>query len=191
MQCLLDKNRIQTRISEMAQEIDAYYQKQSWYRYTNEPVVVIGILTGSVFFMTDLLRQLHIRVKMDFMRTSTYPGRATTPQNEARLIQGPVTHLHDAHVLLIDDILDTGITLQKAYQYIADHYIETIKTAVLLRKPGKAPEHIKADFVGFDIPDEWVIGYGLDYNGLCRHWPDISIWSEHEHTTSKRQVKTS
>lgn len=190
MKTLIDKNHIQNRISEMALEIDKYYKKQEWYQKSQEPVIVIGVLTGAVFFMADLVRELSIRMKLDFIRVSTYPGKATIAQ-KPEIITEPTVSLHNARILIIDDILDTGKTLGIVKPYLAwpSSNIENIKTTVLLRKPGKAPDDIKADFVGFDIPDEFVVGMGLDYDGKYREMPYVAIWrKEDEHERSKSEV---
>ena len=180
MKTLISENRLQTRISEMALEIDEYYLKQEWYKNSKEPVVVIGILTGAIFFMADLVRKLSIRTELDFIRVSTYPGKATSAR-KPEIISWPRRDLHDdAHVLLLDDILDTGKTLE----FIEDHMLfecpQSMKTAVLLRKPGKVKNIETVNFVGFDIPDEFVVGYGLDYNGRHREMPYVAVWSENE-----------
>jgi len=167
MKTLINKDRIQTRISEMAEEIDGYYYGQDWYRHTNEPVIVIGILSGAIFFMADLVRQLSIRTKLDFIRASSYPGE-TIIAKELKITDAPILPLRDAHVLLIDDIFDTGNTLRATKELLTWSSSKDIKTTVLLRKPDKAPSDITIDFVGFDIPDKFVIGYGLDYDGEYR-----------------------
>lgn len=189
MQILIDDERIQTRIGDMAWSIDRYYRNQCWYRETQEPVIVIGVLTGAMFFMADLVRELSIRTELDFIRTSTYPGKATIAQKSPKIIAEPTKPLHDAHILIIDDILDTGKTLRLIKQYLSWPYPEDIRTAVLLRKPGKAPPNVTADFVGFDIPDEFVVGYGLDYNGRHREKPYVAVWSEDESKASKSEIR--
>ena len=177
MKTLIDKNRIQTRISEMALEIDEYYKKQDWYRETQEPVIVIGVLTGAMFFMVDLVRKLSIRTKLDFIRVSTYPGKTTIAQ-EPKIITPPTISLRNTHILLVDDILDTGKTIDVVTEQLAWPGPESIQTAVLLRKPGKACADITAGFVGFDVTDEWIIGMGLDYNNRYRELPYVAVWSE-------------
>lgn len=193
---LIDRDRIQARITEMATEIDFYYYQQDWYRHSQEPVVVIGVLTGAMFFMTDLIRKLSIRTELDFIRVSTYPGKSTTAQ-EPKIIT-PSTNLpHGAHVLLVDDILDTGKTIKTIRKYFWRNWIfpEDMRMAVLLRKSRKAIIHtgryerdVMADFVGFDIPDKFVIGMGLDYNSRYRELPYVAVWSENEFGTSKEEI---
>lgn len=194
MRILIEENRLQARISEIALEIDEYYQRQDWYQRTQEPVIVIGVLTGALFFMADLVRQLSIRTELDFIRVSTYPGKTTVAQTP-QIIAQPVRSLHDKHILIVDDILDGGKTLRAVKEHLAWPFLnrpgfhpETIKTAVLLRKPEKAPADVTADFVGFDIPDEFVVGMGLDYNGRYREKPYVAVWSEDELRTSESKI---
>lgn len=161
MKTLINTDSLQARISEMAMEIDSYYKQQDWYHNTQKPVVVIGVLTGAMFFVADLVRKLSIRVELDFIKVSTYPGKTTTAQ-ESKIIIPPTRSLHNAHVLLVDDILDTGKTIKVVRKFLARWYPESMLTAVLLRKPGKASGNTMANFVGFNIEDEWVAGYGMD-----------------------------
>lgn len=182
------EDAIQARITEMASDIDFYYYQQDWYRHSQEPVVVIGVLTGAMFFMADLVRKLSIRTELDFIRVSTYPGKSIIAQ-EPKITLWPKRNLHDtAHVLLVDDILDTGKTLGLIEDDMLYECPRSMKTAVLLRKPGKAKNIETVDFVGFDIPDKFVIGYGLDYNGKYRELPYVAVWSEDEFGTSKEKM---
>ncbi len=176
MDILIDQNRLQTRISEMALEIDEYYLQQDWYQETQEPVVVIGVLTGALFFMADLVRQLSIRTELDFIKVSTYTGKSIAAR-KSEIILWPQRNIHDsAHVLLLDDILDTGQTLGLIEDHMLWECPQSMKTAVLLRKPGKAKKLETIDFVGFDIPDEWIAGYGMDdRNGLRREAPCVFV----------------
>lgn len=175
MRTLIDEKSLQARISEMALEIDEYYKNQEWYQKTQEPVVVIGVLTGAIFFMADLVRKLSIRVELDFIRVSTYPSKATT-YREPQIINLPTGSLYGTHILLVDDILDTGKTIPVISEHLSWSYPESIRTAVLLRKPKKALTNITADFVGFDIPDKWVAGYGMDnLDGVKREVPFIFV----------------
>lgn len=191
MKQIISQQFIQERIAEMASDIDAYYMKQDWYKRTDEPIIAIGVLSGSLFFMVDLLRQLSIRVKLDFVRMSTYPGKSIVAQ-KPKITSRPEMPLHDAHILIIDDILDTGKTLGVLKEELYWNYPKSIRTAVLLRKPGKTKKDIAADFIGFDIPDKFVVGMGMDYDGKYRGLPyiatlgtDFSLEKEDECRTSK------
>lgn len=175
MKKLIDEITLQNRISEMACEIDSYYLSQDFYRNTQEPVIIIGVLTGSIFFMADLVRKLSIKTKLDFIRTSVYPGKSTKPK-KPKIIWTPNTPLNDANILIVDDILDTGITFKLAKEQLNIDYPSHIKTATLLRKKGKSNSNINCDFVGFDIEDKFVVGYGLDYDGKYRELPYVAIW---------------
>ncbi len=179
MKILVGETELQARISQMASEIDEYYKSQKWYQESDKPVVVIGVLTGALFFMSDLVRKLTIRVELDFVRTSTYPGKSLISRQPEILIE-PSKKLLNEHVLILDDVLDNGKTLKLVHDTLRWGYPETMRTAVLLRKPGKAPENVKVDFVGFDIPDEFIVGYGLDYGGKYREMPYVAVWSEDE-----------
>ena len=171
MNILITKNEIQTRISEMASEIDAYYLSQEWYRHSQEPVIVIGVLTGAVFFMADLVRKLSIRTKIDFMKVESYEG---TSSHEPMILSEPRILLHDAHILLVDDILDKGKTLNEITKHLFRPWPENVRVAVLLRKKVDRAFDIRPKFVGFDVPDEFVVGYGLDYNDSYRQLPYIA-----------------
>ncbi len=174
MRTIIHKESIQYKIIEMANEIDNFYFERNGRKKLHEPIVVIGVLTGAIFFMADLVRHLSIPVEMDFIRISTYPGKATIAQTP-KIITPPTNIPHDANILLVDDILDTGKTLEVIKEHLSWFYPASIRIAVLLRKPNKSPNYIKADFVGFNIPDEFVVGMGLDYNGKYRERPDVSV----------------
>ncbi len=153
MKILVTEDNLQMKISQMASEIDAYYKDQEWYQNSDEPVVIICVLTGAIFFMVDLVRNLTIRMELDFVRTSTCSGKSISSR-EPNILVEPSRNIQNAHILILDDILDTGKTLKLINDIFLWKYPKTMRTAVLLRKPGKAPENVKADFIGFDIPDE-------------------------------------
>jgi hypoxanthine phosphoribosyltransferase len=142
-------------------------------------VIVVGVLNGVFFFMADLVKHLSIRVELDFIKVSTYPGESVAAQN-SKIITQLDRPLHGAHILLLDDILDSGKTIKLLKQHLGESHPESITTAVLLRKPGREPVDVTAEFVGFDIPNEFVVGYGLDYNGKYREMPSVAVWREDE-----------
>jgi len=192
MKILIDTDRIQTRIAEMAKEIDSYYQSQEWYKHTIQPVYLIGVMLGAIPFAKSLIEKLSIRTECHWIRVSSYCGQTKKTRSPKILVE-PDKHFRGDtkftnHILLVDDILETGETLKvlkNKYEWPGDD----IRTAVLLRKPGKALSDITADFVGFDIPDKFVVGYGLDYDGQYRDLPYVAVWSEDELRTSESKIK--
>jgi len=134
----------------------------------------VPILSGSIIFLADLIRHLPMKMKLSLITVSSYAG-ATTASDQPGLVMDLTTDVSGRHVLLIDDILDTGKTLRFVRDRLLSHSPASIRTAVLLRKPDKAPTDVSADFVGFEIADEFVVGYGLDYDGHYRNFPHIAV----------------
>jgi len=135
-------------------------------------IVLVPILTGSMVFVADLIRHLPQKLRIGVMSVSSYPGRSI--ESKGALIRGSLPDdLAGKHVLIVDDILDTGQTLLLVRQIVEEHRPAEVRTCVLLRKarPGAAAVHV--DYVGFDIPDAFVVGYGLDYNDYYRNLPDL------------------
>lgn len=163
---LLDEATILQRLNTLAAEITDDYRGLD--------LTVIALLNGSLIFGADLLRRIPLPLQIDGLGISSYEGTESTGQVKFR--QTPVAQLQGRHVLLIDDILDTGLTLST----VRDHLVETsgalsVKTCVLLQKDVPRAHWIEADYVGFDIPNEFVVGYGLDYNEKYRNLPYIGI----------------
>lgn len=167
MNVLIPADDIRRRIDSMAVDIAAAYSRQ-------EPVTIVGVLTGCLIFLSDLVRRLDLPLKIELVRASSYRGTATNPGMLQLQSTGPL-ELRDCHVLLIDDILDTGQTISKVVEYLRKLEPRSLKTAVLLRKIGRQQVPFEPDFCGFEIPDEFVIGYGLDYNDQYRHLPYIGV----------------
>lgn len=163
---LIGRERIAARVEELAREIAAAYPAGG------EGLVVVPVLAGSLVFAADLIRRLPGRTEVQILLASSYAG---TTGGEPRILHGPGACVAGRDVLVVDDILDSGRTLQAVAAELAGHGAASVRTCVLLRKPGKAPAGVKADFVGFDIEDAFVVGYGLDYNGYYRNWPDIAV----------------
>ena len=137
-------------------------------------IVIIPILTGSMVFVADLIRELPIKLRIQVVAISSYPGKSMESKGVAIKSALP-DDLTGAHVLLVDDILDSGHTLDIVSRLIKDLRPVSFHTCVLLRKPGKAKVPFTPDYVGFDIPDEFVVGYGLDYDGFYRNYPQIAV----------------
>ncbi len=166
---LIPRERIAERIREMAGEIARMYADDP-----EAGLTLVTILSGSLIFLADLIRQMPLRMKIGLVTVSSYRG-ATTESRGAMMLKDLNVEIAGRHVLVIDDILDTGGTLRMVRQRLEWFGPKSIRTCVLLRKPDKAPPDVTADFVGFDIEDVFVVGYGLDYNDLYRNLPDIGV----------------
>jgi hypoxanthine phosphoribosyltransferase len=165
---LFADRELAARVSEMAVEIAACY---------NEPdpgLTIVPILSGSIIFLADLMRQLPMKMKLSLITVSSYRGKSREPGG-LELRMDDETSVEGRHVLVVDDILDTGRTIRLVQARLREKHPRSLRTAVLLRKPSKAPADVSADFVGFEIPDEFVVGYGLDYDGHYRNYPHLAV----------------
>ena len=160
LELLIPEEEIKRRISQLAEEIEKHFPPDG-------ELVVVGLLKGSFVFVSDLVRELKRPVIVDFMSVSSYRGTESTGNVEVK--KDLDTDIKGKHVLLVDDILDTGRTFKKVLQLLRTREPEEIKTCVLLDKPSRRVVDIKADFVGFEIPDHFVVGYGLDWDEMGRN----------------------
>ncbi len=163
---LIDAGRIRRRVHELAEQITRDYAG------IESGVTIVPIMTGAMIFASDLIREMPIKMKINLMTVSSYPGKSLQTQGSSLLAQ-QLGDIHNRHVLLVDDILDSGGTLKLVAPMLRELGAESVKTCVLLRKDRPAAREVQADYVGFDIPDEFVIGYGLDYDNVYRNLPDI------------------
>ncbi len=166
---LIRHDDIQRRVREMAGEIVEAYGEGA------TGITIVPILSGSIIFLADLIRDLPYKIKVALIHVSTYAG--TTP-GEPKIIRELAGEIEGRHVLLIDDILDSGRTLRRVQGEINAKRPASLKTAVLLRKPDRAPADVQADFVGFDVEDAFVVGYGLDFSDYYRNYPHIGVLRE-------------
>jgi hypoxanthine phosphoribosyltransferase len=172
MQILISADRIQQRVVEMARQITADYNHQ--------PVTIVGVLTGSLMFLADLVRHLDLPSRIGLVQASSYRGTATVP-GKLQIQPDLLPDLRGRHVLLLDDILDTGHTLHTLIAHLSTLDIATLRVAVLLRKQGRQQVPLEPDYCGFDIPDAFVVGYGLDYNDEYRQLPYIGVLEDASH----------
>ena len=159
---LFSEAKIASRLKALAQEINLFYQGRE--------ILLVSILDGAIIFTADLLRLLSIPTQLDCLRISSY-GSSTSPESVPQITGSLKSDLRGKHVLLVDDILDTGNTLQRASDEILSHNPDSLKTCVFLDKAERRTNHFQADWVGFSIPNEFVVGYGLDYDGRYRELP--------------------
>jgi len=166
LKVLISAEDIARRVQELGREITADYQGRS--------LMIIGILKGAVVFMSDLIRQISVPLEVDFMAISSY-GEATETSGVVQLLKDLDRPIEGKHVLIVEGIIDTGLTLSYLYQLLQSRNPATLKTAVLLDKPERRRTDFTPDYVGFTIPDKFVIGYGLDYNHMHRELPYVGV----------------
>lgn len=135
-------------------------------------MTIVSVMTGAMVFCSDLVRQMPLQLRIATIRVSSYPGTATSTQG-AKLVEAQLDGLAGSDVLLVDDILDSGNTLRLLVPMLHSYGAISVTTCVLLRKKRPEAAATPVDYVGFDIPDEFVVGYGLDYDDYYRNLPDI------------------
>ena len=167
---LLSKEQIEARLDEMAAEIDA--------DYAGKDLLLVGVLRGAVMVMADLSRRLHTNIEMDWMAVSSY-GSGTKSSGVVRILKDLDTDLHGRHVLIVEDIIDSGLTLSWLVSNLRSRGPASVEIATLLRKPEAAKVEVDVRYVGFDIPPEFVIGYGLDFAEKYRHLPFVGTLAPH------------
>ncbi len=162
---LISEDEIKTRVTKIGAEITA--------KYKGEELVVIGVLNGSFMFFADLVREIKLDVTFDFCGASSYRG-GTQSTGEVKLTLDMSRSIRGKHVLLIEDIVDTGLTMNFLKKHIESHEPKSLMTATLLYKPDSLKEKCPIDHIGFKIPNDFVVGYGLDYQGFFRNLPYIA-----------------
>ena len=166
MDVLITADQIRTRVDELAADVRA--------AYAGKPFTVVGILTGSMVFLADLIRRIDLPLQIGLIQASSYRGTATEP-GQLVVRDELLPDVRGRHLLVLDDILDTGQTISRLVPHLAGMGAATVRTCVLLRKVGRQRVPFEPDFCGFSIPDKFVIGYGLDYNDEYRHLPFIGV----------------
>lgn len=173
---LISRDQIAQRVAEMGAAITRDFAGQS--------VIFVGVLKGAAIFLSDLARQVRLDASFDFIGVSSYGNRPTPTQElkhgwdstgEVRVTKDVDQSMRDRNVILVEDILDTGLTLSFLKKILSAHQPRALKIAALLDKPSRRKQPIEADYLGFTIPDEFVVGYGLDYAERYRNLPDICV----------------
>jgi hypoxanthine phosphoribosyltransferase len=168
-QVLYDEEAIQRRIQEIGNQISA--------DYVDKNPILINILRGGVIFLADLVRNITIPMEMDFMSISSY-GDSTVSSGVVKIRKDIDTDICGRHVIIVEDIVDSGLTLEYLIEYLKQHKPASVKTCVLLDKPKAHKVDVEVDYKGFDIGNEFVVGYGLDYAEKYRNLPYIGILKE-------------
>jgi len=164
---LITEADIHARIRSLAGEIERDYP-------SNEGVHLVAVLKGGFMFMADLVRAMSDRVTMDFMAVSSY-GKGTTSSGQVRVLKDLDSNVEGRHVILVEDIVDTGLTLHYLQDLLKARAPKTLKTACLLSKPSRRKVEVQVEYIGFTIEDHFVVGYGLDYAEKYRNLPYIAI----------------
>jgi hypoxanthine phosphoribosyltransferase len=166
LELLFTRDQIHQRVAEMGQQIAADYDGQS--------IIMIGVLKGAAIFLADLARAVPVDCTFDFVAVSSY-GKGSSTSGAAKLIKDLDLPIEGKHVIVVEDILDTGVTLGYLTRMFERHHPNSLKIAAFLDKPARRIHPIQADYVGFTIPNHFVVGYGLDYAERYRNLPDICV----------------
>ncbi|ROR72465.1 hypoxanthine phosphoribosyltransferase [Bogoriella caseilytica] len=167
---LISESEIQDKLAELAAEIDR--------DYAGKELLLIGVLKGAVMVMADLSRKLHTDASMDWMAVSSY-GSGTKSSGVVRILKDLDADLTGKHVLIVEDIIDSGLTLSWLVDNLRSRGPASVNVATLLRKPEAAKVQVDVRYVGFDIPKAFVVGYGLDYAERYRHLPFVATLAPH------------
>ncbi|MEQ8415185.1 MAG: hypoxanthine phosphoribosyltransferase [Imperialibacter sp.] len=159
----IDRSQISNRLNELAEQIDTDYAGKS--------LVMLAVLNGAFIFAGDLIRLLKVDAEVSFVKLKSYRGTAST--GEVQTLIGLMHELKDREVLIVEDIIDTGRTMSKLLEMVWEQSPASVKVCTLLVKPDVFKNKYQLDYVGFSIPDKFVVGYGLDYDELGRQLPDI------------------
>ncbi|MBM4170798.1 MAG: hypoxanthine phosphoribosyltransferase [Ignavibacteria bacterium] len=166
---MLTENEIQKRISELASEISEEYK-------TKLPIF-IGVLNGSFMFMSDLMKYININCEIDFFKLSSY-GDEKISSGRVKLVKDLNADIKDRHIIIVEDIVDSGLSIKYVEELIQEHKPASMKVVTLLLKPDSLKYDIKIDYIGFKIPNKFVIGYGLDYAQKYRNLSSIYVLSD-------------
>lgn len=163
---LLTEDQIQARVAQLGAQLDA--------EYTGLEPVLISVLKGSIVFLADLVRSMELPLSIDIMEVSSY-GAATETSGQVRILKDLSNPIEGRHVLVVEDIIDTGLTLNYLLRYLREKRPASLRICCLLDKPARRLTEIPIDYVGFTIPDRFVVGYGLDYGERYRNLPYVGV----------------
>lgn len=166
---LITEAQLAERVREMGQQITR--------DYAGEQIVMISVLRGAAIFMADLVREIDLNVEMDYMAISSYGG-GTRSSGVVRILKDIDSDIKDRHVIIAEDILDSGLTLKYTMNLLASRNPKSIEVATLLHKQTPTPAHVECKYTGFKVPDEFIVGYGLDYAERYRNLPYIGTLKE-------------
>ena len=161
---LIDESSLDSRLNEIAEEINT--------EFAGEKVIVVGVLKGSFMFMSDLLKKIKLDTEVYFLKAESY-GRGTKTSGEVKITKDIETDIAGQNVIVVEDIIDSGFTMREVFKLLGERNPKSLKLCSCLSKPDRRECDIKIDYLGFEIPDKFVIGYGLDYAEKYRNLPYI------------------
>ncbi|MGL4308813.1 hypoxanthine phosphoribosyltransferase [Cetobacterium sp. SF1] len=164
VEVMISAEEIQKRIKELARELEK--------DYAGKELVCVGLLKGSIMFMADLLKEVNLPLVMDFMKVSSYHGGKDST-GVVKILKDVDLDISGKNILIIEDIIDTGLTLQYVKNFLASKKPNEVKVCSLLDKPSRRKVEMVGEYIGFEIPDEFVLGYGLDYDEYYRNLPFV------------------
>jgi hypoxanthine phosphoribosyltransferase len=168
---LVSSHDIQEKVRELGERITGDYRE--------DKLLLVGILRGAVVFLSDLMRHLQLPCEIDFMEVSSY-GAGTHSSGVVRILKDLEEDITDRHVLLVEDIIDTGLTLSYLRRTLLQREPASLEICALLTKPSRRKVDLRVRYLGFEVPDEFVIGYGIDFAGAYRNLPDIHVLKPEE-----------
>ena len=164
VEVLISREKVEERIKELAKEIEK--------DYAGKELVCVGLLKGSVMFMADLIKSIDLDLRIDFMKVSSY-GSGTNSTGVVKILKDVDVDLAGKDVLIVEDIIDTGLTILNVKDFLSKKNPNSVRVCTLLDKPSRRVVEVKGEYVGFEIPDEFVVGYGLDLDEKYRNLPFV------------------
>jgi hypoxanthine phosphoribosyltransferase len=164
---LVSEDRIRAKVAELGRRLSA--------DYSGRPLTLVSVLKGSMPFMADLMRTMTVPVQIDLMEVSSYGGATTETSGLVRILKDLSSSIEGKDVLIVEDIIDTGLTLNYLLRYLRGKNPKSLRICALLDKPARRLVEIPIDYIGFTIPDQFVVGYGLDYGEYYRNLPFIGV----------------
>ncbi|MDD2215354.1 MAG: hypoxanthine phosphoribosyltransferase [Eubacteriales bacterium] len=166
---MIGKEELRNRVIELGAQISKDYKGKS--------ILAICVLKGAVLFMSDLIREINVETKIDFMAVTSY-GASTKSTGVVRILKDLDSNIEGENVLIVEDIIDSGLTLKYLKDYLMARNPKSLKICTLLDKPGRREADVQPDYIGFTIENKYIVGYGLDYNQMYRNLPYISYLEE-------------
>ena len=163
---MLSQEEIENKVTELAKQIEKDYEGQD--------LLLVGILKGASVFVADLMRKINLNVNIDFMSVSSY-GSGTVSSGTVKILKDLDVDIKDKNVLIVEDIIDSGITLRNLYDTLMTREPRSLKLCTLLNKPARKKVDVNVDYVGFVIEDKFIVGYGIDYDEIYTNLPYIAI----------------